>query len=112
MDAQQAVSAMAALAQTTRLAVFRMLVVAGPAGLSPSELSVAQKLSASALSFHLKELLHAELVTQQRDGRRLIYRARFSHVNALMAYLTEHCCQGEVCAATADLTCQRDMQCC
>lgn len=97
MDETQAVKSLAALAQASRLAVFRALVVAGPAGITPTEMAEQLGLSASSLSFHLKELLHAELITQQRDGRRLIYRAHLSHMNGLLAFLTDNCCQGEPC---------------
>ena len=106
MDAPQAVQALAALAQTSRLAVFRKLVVAGRCGRTPGELSAELALSAPALSFHLKELLNASLVTQERDGRRLIYRAELVQMNALLAYLTEHCCEGESCAEVSDFACK------
>lgn len=105
MQAEQAVQALAALAQTSRLAVFRALVVAGRSGQTPTELATALSLTAPALSFHLKELLRAGLVTQERDGRRLIYRAELLQMNALLAYLTEHCCQGESCAEVPDFQC-------
>ncbi|MFM8577033.1 MAG: ArsR/SmtB family transcription factor [Limnohabitans sp.] len=106
MDATQAVQALAALAQTSRLAVFRALVVAGPRGHTPSELASALALGAPALSFHLKELLRAGLVTQERDGRRLIYRAELVQMNALLAYLTENCCEGQHCAVTNPFECK------
>lgn len=98
MEQEQAVRALAALAQTSRLAVFRSLVVAGRTGRSPGALTAALGLSGSALSFHLKELLNAGLVSQAREGRQLIYRAELQAMNALLAYLTEHCCEGESCA--------------
>ncbi|MGQ9724690.1 MAG: ArsR/SmtB family transcription factor [Tepidimonas sp.] len=100
MTETQTLHALAALAQSIRLRVFRALVVAGPAGLTPGALAAALGVAPSALSFHLKELLHAGLVTQQRHGRNLIYRAAFDTMNALLAYLTENCCQGNACAAT------------
>lgn len=106
MDATQAVQALAALAQNSRLAVFRALVVAGRRGHTPSELASALAMGAPALSFHLKELLKAGLVTQERDGRRLIYRAELVQMNALLAYLTEHCCEGESCAEVSDFACK------
>lgn len=106
MDAPQAVQALAALAQTSRLAVFRKLVVAGRCGRTPGELSAELALSAPALSFHLKELLNASLVTQERDGRRLIYRAELVQMNALLAYLTENCCEGQHCAVTKPFECK------
>ncbi len=105
MDASQAVKALAALAQSSRLAIFRALVVAGRKGCIPTELTSALNLTAPALSFHLKGLLHAGLVTQERDGRRLIYRAELARMNALLAYLTEHCCEGESCAEVQNPIC-------
>ena len=105
MDATHAVKALGALAQSSRLAIFRALVVAGRRGRTPTELAAALALTAPALSFHLKELLHARLVTQEREGRRLIYRAELTQMNALLAYLTEHCCEGESCAELATFPC-------
>ena len=93
MDERAAVVALAALAQGMRLRVFRALVGAGPQGLTPSALSATLDVPASTLSFHLKELTHAGLVSQQRDGRHLNYRPSLDHMNALLAYLTAHCCQ-------------------
>ena len=93
MDEAAAVASLAALAQGMRLRVFRALVGAGPQGLTPGALSVTLDVPASTLSFHLKELMHAGLVSQQRDGRRLIYRPALDQMNALLAYLSAHCCQ-------------------
>lgn len=93
MDEALAVAALAALAQGLRLRVFRALVGAGPQGLTPGALAAALGLPASTLSFHLKELMRAGLVTQQRDGRRLIYRPALAQMNALLDYLTAHCCE-------------------
>lgn len=95
----EVVQALAALAQPLRLRVFRALVVAGPAGLTPGALSEALEAAPTTLSFHLKELTHAQLITQERDGRHLIYRADFTRMNGLLGYLTEHCCQGQACDA-------------
>ena len=106
MEASQAVKALAALAQSSRLAIFRALVVAGPKGCTPSALSAALDLTGPALSFHLKELLQAGLVTQEREGRHLIYRAELGQMNALLAYLTEHCCEGASCAEVTDFQCK------
>ena len=94
MDEHLAVASLAALAQGMRLRVVRALVGAGPTGLTPGALSATLGMPASTLSFHLKALLHAGLVTQQRDGRRLIYRPSLGQINALVSYLTAHCCQG------------------
>ncbi|WP_119291910.1 ArsR/SmtB family transcription factor [Azohydromonas sediminis] len=97
MNENAAVLALAALAQNMRLRVFRALVGAGPQGLTPGTLSALLGVPASTLSFHLKELLHAGLATQERDGRHLIYRPALAQMNALLAYLTAHCCQGAGC---------------
>lgn len=105
MDEQQIVKALAALAQTARLQLFRTLVVAGPLGLTPSALAQTLELPASTLSFHLKELLNSGLVSQTRDGRNLIYRAAFAQMNELLAYLTANCCQGEACLTIPTPTC-------
>ncbi len=90
--------ALAALAQPLRLQVFRALVVAGPQGLTPGAMSEGTGVPPNTLSFHLKELAHAGLVSQQRDGRYLIYRADFEQMNGLLAYLTQNCCRGAACA--------------
>lgn len=92
------VRALGALAQASRLQIFRALVVAGQSGLTPSRLSDALGVSGTALSFHLKELLGAGLVSQERDGRNLIYRANFATMQLLVGFLTENCCAGEPCA--------------
>ena len=95
-----AVKALAALAQAQRLRAFRALVVAGPAGLTPGTMAQQLGVAPSALSFHLKELSHADLVSSEARGRNLIYRANFSQMKALLGYLTEHCCEGQPCDAT------------
>ena len=100
MEEQDVVKSLAALAQESRLRVFRTLVVAGPLGLTPGALSEELGVAATTLSFHLKELMNAGLVSQQRDGRNLIYRAAYDRMNGLLAYLTAHCCQGEDCLVT------------
>ncbi len=97
MDEASAVSALGALAQSMRLRVFRALIGAGPAGLTPGALAATLDVAASTLSFHLKELTHAGLVTQERDGRNLIYRPAIAQMNELLAYLTAHCCEGAAC---------------
>lgn len=97
MNEDQAVTGLAALAQGLRLRVFRALVQAGPAGLTPGALAAMLPLGASTLSFHLKELTQAGLVTVQRNGRHLIYRPALAQMNALLTYLTEDCCQGQAC---------------
>lgn len=101
MDETTAVTALAALAQGMRLRVFRALVGAGPQGLTPSALSATLDVPGSTLSFHLKELMHARLVTQEREGRHLIYRPAIDQMDALLQYLTAHCCQGAPCTTPA-----------
>ena len=104
MEEQAVLKALTALSQAHRLRVFRALVVAGQAGLTPGQIAEAQQIPAATLSFHLKELVQAGLLTQQRQGRSLIYRADFAQMNALLAFLTENCCQGEPCTAGAPST--------
>ena len=97
MNEAAAVAALAALAQEARLRVFRALVGAGPDGMTPSALSAMLDIPASTLSFHLKELVHADLVSAEREGRNLHYRPALERMNDLLAYLTAHCCQGQAC---------------
>jgi ArsR family transcriptional regulator, arsenate/arsenite/antimonite-responsive transcriptional repressor len=106
MEAENAVKFLAALAQPVRLQVFRALVVAGSSGLTPGALIHAIAVPGTSLSFHLKELLHSGLVTQERNGRNLIYRAALGEVNALIAYLTENCCDGDVCEVASAGACE------
>jgi len=105
LDELSAIKALAALAQAQRLRVFRALVVAGPAGLTPGVMAEQLAVAPSALSFHLKELAHSGLVSSEPRGRNLIYRAEIAHMNALLAYLTEHCCEGQACSPAASVSC-------
>lgn len=105
MNEVDVVKSLGALAQPVRLRVFRALVVAGPIGLNPGDLAEALHVAATTLSFHLKELTHAGLVSQERDGRHLIYRASFDRMNALLNYLTAHCCGGVACLDVAEAAC-------
>ena len=98
MEAEAVVKSLAALAHAARLIAFRALVVAGPQGLTPGTMAEALGVPASSLSFHLKELVNAGLVTQSRDGRFLVYRAAYDRMNELLGYLTENCCRGTACA--------------
>ena len=99
MDERGAVSALGALAQETRLALYRLLVARGPHGLPAGAIAVRLGVAPSSLSFHLQQLLHAGLISQRRTGRQLIYAAEYDTMNALLAYLTENCCgRGEACA--------------
>jgi ArsR family transcriptional regulator, arsenate/arsenite/antimonite-responsive transcriptional repressor len=92
MDEKRALAALGALAQETRLALFRLLVTAGPAGLPAGVIAERLGVQPSSLSFHLAQLVHAGLITQRRLGRQLIYSAEYGAMNALLAYLTENCC--------------------
>lgn len=94
MEISQAVISLAALAQETRLSVFRLLVEAGPEGLPAGEVARALDVPAATLSFHLKELSHAGLVTSRQAGRFVFYAAHFEHMAALMSFLTRNCCRG------------------
>ena len=94
MEKTSAVTALAALAQDNRLDVFRLLVQAGAAGMPAGAVASALKLAPNTLSFHFDRLRQAGLVTCTRDGRSLIYAARFETMNALLGYLTENCCKG------------------
>ena len=101
----EAVRSLGALAQAQRLRAFRALVVAGTEGLTPGVMADQLAIAPSALSFHLKELLHAGLVSCEARGRNLVYRACFAHMNALLGYLLEHCCQGQGCQVSAAAGC-------
>jgi ArsR family transcriptional regulator len=105
MEHKDVVRSLAALAQEHRLQIFRALVVTGPRGMTPGVMAEGSGIPAATLSFHLKELMHAGLVTQERQGRHLVYRAVFEHMNALLGYLTENCCQGEACRADTSVSC-------
>jgi len=97
MQKQDVLAALAALAQETRLDVFRALVREGREGLVPSEISRVLGIPPATLSFHLKELKNAQLVSAERQGRSLVYRPDFAAMQELLGYLTENCCQGEGC---------------
>jgi len=99
MDQISAIAALGALAQETRLALFRLLVTCGPSGLAAGAIGERLGVPPSSLSFHLQELVHAGLITQRRLSRNLIYSAEYGRMNELLLYLTENCCgRGEVCA--------------
>lgn len=101
MDALGVVRALGALAQEHRLAVYRLLVQAGPDGMAAGALAEALGVPASSMSFHLAQLAHAGLVSQRRQSRSIIYSADYEAMNALMAYMTENCCAGVACASDA-----------
>ncbi len=92
VKSKDAIESLAALAQESRLAIFRMLVKRGPEGYTPTQLGEKLNVSSPTLSFHLKELQRAGLVDVRRDGRFLYYRPNFTHMNGLIGFLTENCC--------------------
>ena len=94
MKTQEVVSGLSALAQETRLAIYRLLVEAGPNGLAAGAIAQRLDVAPSSLSFHLAQLTHAGLINQRRISRSLIYAADFAAMNGLVAYLTENCCGG------------------
>jgi ArsR family transcriptional regulator, arsenate/arsenite/antimonite-responsive transcriptional repressor len=98
MKAMTAVTRLAALAQESRLAVFRLLVQAGPDGVSAGDIGAKLKVAPATLSFHLKELAHAGLIKPRQDGRFIYYAPDFRSMNELVGYLTENCCGGQSCA--------------
>ncbi|WP_373376173.1 ArsR/SmtB family transcription factor [Cupriavidus nantongensis] len=98
METDDALTALAALAHSIRLAVFRLLVQAGPGGLPAGRIAELIEIPASSLSFHLKELHRAGLLTSRQDGRSIIYMAHFDTMNGLLAYLTQNCCGGNPCS--------------
>ena len=94
MKKPDAIAALAALAQDSRLDVYRLLVQAGPDGMSAGDVAAALKIAPNTLTFHFDRLREAGLVTVRRDGRSMIYSARFDSMNALLGYLTDNCCEG------------------
>lgn len=106
MEIKTAVSALAALAQETRLSIFRALVQAGPDGLAAGRIADSLSVAPATLSFHLKELSHAGLIGARQDGRYVLYTANYEAMNTLLAYLTENCCRGATadCLMPAELT--------
>ena len=101
MESETVVRALSALAQEHRLALFRLLVQAGPEGLAAGAIAEALGVPASSLSFHLAQLTNAGLIAQRRDGRSLIYSADYGAMTALLGFLMENCCGGAVCAPAA-----------
>ena len=101
METFDAVTALSALAQEHRLAVFRLLVQVGPEGIPAGQVAEALDLAPNTLTFHFDRLRGAGLVTVRRDGRSMIYAAQFEAMNALLGFLTENCCQGAAKCAPA-----------
>ena len=105
MESNEVVKALGALAHPVRLEVFRALVVSGPAGLTPSVMQDGLGIPATTLSFHLKELTQAGLVSAERASRHLVYRAAYDRMNGVLQYLTDNCCQGAACAVEGNGAC-------
>ena len=110
METKAVISALAALAQESRLAIFRALVQAGPAGLAAGKVSELTSIPPSSLSFHLKELSHAGMVNSRQAGRFVIYTANFEAMNALLGFLTENCCGGNPCTSACTPACEPSME--
>ena len=102
MEDKYVIKALAALAQPNRLQIFRALVVKGSYGLTPALIADQMGIPANTLSFHLKELMNADLISQERSGRNLIYRAQYDRMNAVLTYLSQNCCQGEPCEVSPE----------
>ena len=98
MKTPEAIKALAALSQETRLAIYRLLVQQGPEGLAVGAIAERIDVAGATLSFHLKGMAHAGLVTTRQEGRFIFYSANYAVMNSLMGYLTENCCQGQGCA--------------
>ena len=101
MESTAAVRALGALAQDSRLAVFRLLVQAGPDGMAASDIAERVGIPANTLSFHLKTLSHADLVHARQEGRFIYYSTNYEQMNALLGFLTENCCGGQSCVPAA-----------
>lgn len=92
MNSRDAIASLAALAQETRLAAYRLLVQRGPVGAAAGEIATSLDVPSSSLSFHLHQLVHAGLIEQERRSRQIVYRANFDRMNGLVVFLTENCC--------------------
>jgi DNA-binding transcriptional ArsR family regulator len=110
METNAAVTALAALAQPSRLAIFRTLVQSGPAGVAAGRISELTGIAPSSLSFHLKELAHAGMVDARQAGRFVIYTANFTTMNALLGFLTENCCGGNPCSPVCTPACTSEKE--
>jgi DNA-binding transcriptional ArsR family regulator len=103
MDSKATVAALNALAHEHRLAAFRLLVQAGPAGLNAGTIAMQVGISPASMSFHLKDLMRADLIQPRHEGRQIFYSTRFETMNGLIAYLTENCCGGNPCTPACTL---------
>lgn len=105
MEKKSAVNALASLSQDSRLDIFRILVQAGPEGMSAGKISEMTGIPPSTLSFHLKELAYADMVHSRQESRFVIYSANFTTMNALLGFLTENCCGGNPCTPVTKPAC-------
>jgi ArsR family transcriptional regulator len=105
METKKVILALAALAQESRLGVFRLLIRIGPEGLAASKIAEELNIPPSSLSFHLKELSHADLIIPRQDGRFIIYAVNFATMNSLMGFLTDSCCGGNPCTPSLGVIC-------
>ncbi|RZI40397.1 ArsR family transcriptional regulator [Herbaspirillum sp. HC18] len=108
MQTKNVITALAALAQESRLAVYRLLVQTGPSGMSATKIAELLSIPPSSLSFHLKELAHANLVSPRQEGRFIFYVANFKTMNKLLAFLTDNCCGGNPCNTVGKKACKAD----
>lgn len=111
METKTVIAALAALAQESRLATFRLLVQAGPSGLAASKIAEMLDIPPSSLSFHLKELTRANLIAPRQEGRFIIYAAQFGTMDGLVAFLTENCCGGNPCSPVGGPACAAGTAC-
>lgn len=111
METKTVIAALAALAQESRLATFRLLVQAGPSGLAASKIAEMLDIPPSSLSFHLKELTRANLIAPRQEGRFIIYAAQFGTMDGLVAFLTENCCGGNPCSPVGGPACAAGAAC-
>jgi DNA-binding transcriptional ArsR family regulator len=105
MKSESAISALLALAQGSRLAIFRALVQVGPSGMSAGKIGEVAEIAPSSVSFHMKELVNANIVRSRKDGRFIIYTANFDTMSELIAFLTENCCSGNPCLSISTQFC-------
>jgi ArsR family transcriptional regulator len=108
MNTHDALAALAALAQESRLAIFRHLVTLGPTGMAATKIGEKLGIPPSSLSFHLKELTHAGLIIPRQESRFIIYAANFAQMTALIAFMSENCCGGTPCAPLPERCCNPD----
>ncbi|WP_188419286.1 ArsR/SmtB family transcription factor [Oxalicibacterium solurbis] len=110
MKDSQVIAALSALAQESRLGIFRVLVQCGPEGMAATKIGDHLSIPPSSMSFHLKELTHAGLIVSRNEGRFVIYSANFQTMNGVIGFLTENCCGGNVCTPGSACTAESASQ--